>query len=106
MTLPPSREGSAGWEGADCEHEKAPSVTGGAFRKISVRSVQRTRNLSVHPLMVDSMNQLQSVAVRKTPIAITQKISKCEGARCAMPNARMRGLLAADKQTGPPPSVA
>jgi len=33
MTLRPSREGTAGPNRADCEHEKAPSVTGGASGK-------------------------------------------------------------------------
>ena len=85
--------------------EKAPSVTGGAQRKIPVRDVQRTRNLSVHPLKVDSMNELQSIVARlKTPIAIIQD--------CGMRRRPVRmakhaheGHLAADKQTGRRPSV-
>jgi hypothetical protein len=64
MTLPPSCEGSAGLEWADCEHEKGPVLNRRGLKKTPARLVQRTRNLSVHPLMVDSMNQLQSMAVR------------------------------------------
>ena len=73
--------------------EKAPSVTGGAQRKIPVRDVQRTRNLSVHPLKVDSMNELQSIAVRlKTPIAIIQRLRNAE-APGAHGQTRARGSL-------------
>jgi hypothetical protein len=58
---------------------KAPSVTGGASRKIPARAVARTRNLSVHPLMVDTMKELQSMAVRlKTPIAIIPKLPNAD----------------------------
>jgi hypothetical protein len=58
---------------------KAPSVTGGASRKSLHAPLRARETLSVHPLMVDSMKELQSMAVRlKTPIAIIPKLPNAD----------------------------
>ena len=85
---------------------KAPSVTGGASRKIPARAVARTRNLSVHPLMVDTMKELQSMAVRlKTPIAIIPKLPNADPPVRIAERAHEGIVSALKKQTRGLPSV-
>jgi hypothetical protein len=71
-----------------------------------VRNVQRTRNLSVHPLKVDSMNQLQSMAVRwKTPMAIILIAETPSRGLRMSSQAHAGSLPAPQKQPEAPPSV-
>jgi hypothetical protein len=71
-----------------------------------VRGIQRTRNLLVHPLKVDSMKVLQSMAVRwKTPMAIIPIVEMPSRPLRISKQAHEGSLSAPQKQPGALPSV-
>jgi len=91
MTLPPSCEGSAGLEWADCKHEKGPVLTGGASRKLLRACSAHAKSLGTPAHGGLDEPVAKHGRAMKNAHSDHPGVTKCEGAGCAMRSVRARG---------------